>query len=125
MFGSVVKSFLTLSVLLNIVFLGLYYFERKTTGNLQKQLTACQVNFEQLNNQFLNLNRQYTELKSKCELNIKQLTKQYSNLLQRYNQKIKSFEQLVIPNTDNDCEAMKVLIDNYLELTNKNQLNQE
>jgi len=125
MFGFIIKPFLTLSILINIVFLGLYYFERKTTENLQKQLTICQVRFEQLNNQFLNLNKQFTELKSKCELDIKQLTKRYFNLLQKYNQKMKSSEQLIIPNTDNDCEAMKVLIDDYLELINENQFNQE
>jgi hypothetical protein len=88
--------------------IGAWFYERKTHFQTMHKLAMCQSELKSTQENLVKYTQLYTDLRSKCELDKKQIERKYSVLLR------KSFEpipQITIPKTDDECQALKEMID--------------
>jgi multidrug resistance efflux pump len=102
------KALFSVSVVVSLMLFGLWFHERKTHFQTMHELATCQAELKATQDNLVKYTQLYTDLRNKCELDKKQIEQRYSKLLQ------KSFEpvpQIQIPKTDDDCQALKEMID--------------
>jgi hypothetical protein len=88
--------------------IGAWFYERKAHFQTIRKLATCQSELKSTQENLIRYTQLYTDLRSKCELDKKQIERKYSILLQ------KSFEpipQITIPKTEDECQALKEMID--------------
>lgn len=99
---------ISLSLLSNALFYAIYKHERKTHFETMRTLTQCQAELKSTQENLIKYTQLYSELKSRCELDKKKIEQRYTALLKKATEPI---PQISIPNTTNECEALKEMID--------------
>jgi len=103
-----VKAWLFVSVMTSLFLFGLWFYERKTHFETIQNLATCKAELQSTQESLVKYTQLYTDLKSKCELDKKQIEQRYSKLLQK---SLEPIPQITIPKTENECQALKEMID--------------
>ena len=99
---------LSLSLFSNALFYVIYKHERKAHFRAMQSLAQCQAELRTTQENLIKYTQLYSELKSRCELDKKKIEQRYTALLKKATEPI---PQISIPNTTNECEALKGMID--------------
>jgi hypothetical protein len=82
--------------------------ERKMHLRTTEKLSQCRTELKSTQENLVQYTRLYSELKSKCELDKRKIEQRYTVLLKKATEPI---PQVSIPETSNECEALKEMID--------------
>jgi hypothetical protein len=103
-----VKALLFVSVFTSLSLFGLWFYERKSHFKTVNKHAQCQAELKSTQENLAKYTQLYTDLRSKCELDKKQIEQKYSKLLQR---SLEPIPQISIPKTEDECQALKEMID--------------
>jgi len=99
---------LSLSLFSNALFYVIYKHERKAHFRAMQSLAQCQAELRTTQENLIKYTQLYSELKNKCEIDKRKIEQRYTALLKKATEPI---PQISIPNTTNECEALKEMID--------------
>jgi hypothetical protein len=102
------KALFSVSVVVSLMLLGLWVYERKTHFQTMHNLATCQAELKSTQENLIKYTQLYSDLRSKYELDKKQIEQRYSKLLQK---SLEPIPQVQIPKTDDECQALKEMID--------------
>jgi hypothetical protein len=102
------KALFSVSAMVNVMLLGLWFFERKEHFALISKYTNCQVELKNTQNNLIKYTQLYSDLRSKCELDKAKIEARYKVILKDV---LKPIPQVHIPQTKDDCQALKEMID--------------
>jgi hypothetical protein len=102
------KALLFASIIINTMLFSLWFYERKAHFQTISKFATCQAELQATQENLIKYTQLYTDLRSKCELNKKQIEQKYSKLLQK---SLEPIPQITIPKTEDDCQALKEMID--------------
>jgi hypothetical protein len=102
------KDLLFASVIISVILFSLWFHERKTHFQTIHDLATCQAELKSTQENLIKYTQLYSDLRSKCELDKKQIEQRYSKLLQK---SLEPIPQVQIPKTDDECQALKEMID--------------
>jgi hypothetical protein len=102
------KALFLVSFIVSLILFGAWFYERKTHFQTISNLTTCKAELQATQENLLKYTQLYTDLRSKCELDKKQIEQKYSKLLQK---SLEPIPQITIPKTDDECQALKEMID--------------
>ncbi len=103
-----VKAWLFVSTVIALTLFGLWFYERKTHFETIQKLATCKAELQATQENLAKYTQLYTDLRSKCELDKKQIEQRYSKLLQK---SLEPIPQITIPKTEEECQALKEMID--------------
>lgn len=103
-----VKAWLFVSVMTSLFLFGLWFYERKTHFETIQRLATCKAELKTTQENLTKYTQLYADLRNKCELDKKQTEQRYSKLLQK---SLEPIPQITIPKTEDDCQALKEMID--------------
>jgi hypothetical protein len=102
------KALLFASVIINTMLFSLWFYERKAHFRTLQKLSMCQTELQSTQENLIKYTQLYTDLRNKCELDKKKIEQKYSALLQK---SLEPIPQIQIPKTNDDCKALKEIID--------------
>jgi len=103
-----VKALLFTSIIINTMLFSLWFHERKTHFQTIQKLSTCKAELKTTQENLLKYTQLYNDLRSKCELDKKQIEQKYSALLKK---SLEPIPQIQIPKTEDECQALKEMID--------------
>jgi GTPase involved in cell partitioning and DNA repair len=102
------KALFFVGVITSSLLFGAWFYERKAHFQTMNKLATCKAELQSTQESLVKYTQLYTDLKSKCELDKKQIEQRYSKLLQK---SLEPISQITIPKTENECQALKEMID--------------
>jgi hypothetical protein len=111
-----VKALFFVSIFVSFMLFGAWFYERKTHFQTMRKLATCQTELKTTQENLTRYIQLYTDLRKKCELDKKQIEQKYSALLQK---SLKPIPQIQIPKTEDECQALKEMIDEASSYFNK------
>jgi len=102
------KALFSVSAVVNIMLLGLWLFERTEHFNMLNKYISCQVELKNTQSNLVKYTQLYTDLRSKCELDKAKIEERYKVMLK---DALKPIPQVHIPQTKDECQALKEMID--------------
>jgi len=102
------KALFSVSIITSLMLFSLWFYERKTHFQTISKLATCRAELQATQENLLKYTQLYNDLKSKCELDKKQIEQRYSKLFQK---SLEPIPQITIPKTEDECQALKEMID--------------
>jgi len=102
------KTLFSVSLIVSFMLFGLWFHERKLHFQTISKLATCKAELQATQENLLKYTQLYTDLRNKCELDKKQIEQRYSKLFQK---SLEPIPQITIPKTDDECQALKEMID--------------
>jgi hypothetical protein len=102
------KALFSVSFIVNAMFIGLWFVERKAHFDAIQKYTICQAELRNTQDNLIKYTHLYSDLRSKCELDKAKLEAKYTAILKNT---LKPTPQVHIPNTKDECQALKEMID--------------
>ena len=103
-----VKALFSASMIVSVMLFGAWFYERKTHFQTMRKLATCQSELKNTQENLTKYTQLYMDLRSKCELDKRQIEQKYFALLQK---SLEPIPQIHIPKTDDECQALKEMID--------------
>jgi len=102
------KILFSVSFIVSLMLLGLWFYERKTHFQTMKKLSTYQTELKTAQENLNKCTLSYNELRTKCVIDKKQVEEKYSEILRKLQ---KPAPQIQIPKTEDECQALKEMID--------------
>jgi hypothetical protein len=102
------KALFFVSFIVNVMFIGLWFMERKVHFDTMQKYTICQAELKNTQDNLIKYTHLYSDLRSKCELDKAKIEARYNTILKNA---LKPIPQVHIPDTKDDCQALKEMID--------------
>jgi hypothetical protein len=103
-----VKALLFVSGIVYLLLIGAWFYERKSHFQTINKYAQCKAELKSTQENLARYTQLYTDLRSKCELDKKQIEQKYSTLLRK---SLEPIPQITIPKTNDECQALKEIID--------------
>lgn len=111
-----VKALFIVGGIAYLLLIGAWLYERKSHFQTINKYTQCQAELKSTQENLIRYTQLYTDLRSKCELDKKQIEQRYSTLLKK---SLEPIPQVYIPQTKDECQALKEMIDEASSYFNK------
>jgi len=102
------KALFSANLIVSLMLLGLWFYERKTHFQTMRKLVTCQAELRSTQENLGKYTELYSELKRECELDKRKLEQRYTALLKKATEPI---PQVSIPQRTDECQALKEMID--------------
>jgi hypothetical protein len=102
------KALFLVSFIVSLMLFGAWFNERKTHFRTRDELATCKAELKATQENLMRYTQLYTDLRKKCELDKKKIEQRYSALLKK---SLEPMPQITIPKTEDECQALKEMID--------------
>ncbi|MDM7320310.1 MAG: hypothetical protein P3W91_001110 [Fervidobacterium sp.] len=99
-----------------LLLIGAWLHERKSHFQTIDKYAQCQAELKSTQENLVRYTQLYIDLRNKCELDKKQIEQRYSTLLKK---SLEPIPQVHIPQTQDEYQALKEIIDEALSHFNK------
>jgi len=103
-----VRALLLVCGIVCLLLISAWFYERKSHFQTINKYAQCQAELKSTQENLIKYTQLYTDLRSKCELDKKQIKQRYSTLLKK---SLEPIPQVQIPQTNDECQALKEMID--------------
>jgi hypothetical protein len=102
------KALFFVSMIVSVMLFGAWFYERKTHFRTRDELAICKAELKTTQENLIKYTQLYTDLRNKCEIDKKRIEQRYTALLKKATEPV---PQISIPPHQNECEALKEMID--------------
>ena len=102
------KALLIVGGIVFLLLISAWFYERKSHFQTINKYAQCQAELKSTQENLIRYTQLYTDLRSKCELDKKRIEQRYSTLLKK---SLEPIPQIKIPQTGDECQALKEMID--------------